>query len=39
VKYRFLRTLVERPVLTRESFEQQLASDPLERTKSQIMMF
>lgn len=39
VKYRFLRTLVERPVLTRESFEQQLASDPLERSKSQIMMF
>jgi hypothetical protein len=39
VKYRFLRTLVERPGLTRESFEQQLASDPLERSKSQIMMF
>jgi hypothetical protein len=39
VKYRFLRTLVERPTLTRETFEQQLASDPLERSKTQIMMF
>jgi hypothetical protein len=39
VKYRFLRTLAERPTLTRETFEQQLASDPLEKSKAQIIMF
>ena len=39
VKYRHLRTLAERPTLTRESFEQQLASDPLEKSKAQIIMF
>jgi len=39
VKYRLLRTLVEVPVLTRETFEEQLASDPLERAKSQMIMF
>ena len=39
VKYRLLRTLVEVPVLTRETFEEQLASDPLEKAKTQMIMF
>ena len=39
VKYRLLRTLVELPVLTRETFEEQVAGDPLERSKLQITMF
>ena len=39
VKYRLLRTLVELPVLTREKFEEQVAGDPLEKSKSQMMMF
>jgi hypothetical protein len=39
VKYRLLRTLVELPVLTRETFEEQVAGDPLERSKSQMIMF
>ena len=39
VKYRLLRSLLEVPVLTRETFEEQLASDPLEKAKSQMIMF
>src|SRR5215213_2129277 len=39
VKYRLLRTLIELPVLTRETFEEQVAGDPLENSKSQMMMF
>lgn len=39
MKYRLLRALLEVPVLTRETFEEQLASDPLEKSKSQMMMF
>jgi hypothetical protein len=39
VKYRLLRTLVELPVLTRETFAEQITSDPLEKSKSQMMMF
>jgi hypothetical protein len=39
VKYRLLRTLVELPVLTRELFEEQVAGDPLEKSKSQMIMF
>ena len=39
VKYRLLRSLVEVPVLTRDTFEEQIASDPLEKSKSQMMMF
>jgi hypothetical protein len=39
VKYRLLRTLVEVPVLTRETFEEQIASDPLEKSKAQMIMF
>lgn len=38
-KYRMLRSLVDVPVLTRETFEEQIASDPLEKSKSQMMMF
>jgi hypothetical protein len=39
VKYRLLRTLIELPVLTRETFEEQVAGDPLEKSKPQMMMF
>jgi hypothetical protein len=39
VKYRLLRTLAELPVLTRETFEEQIAGDPLEKSKSQMTMF
>lgn len=39
VKYRLLRAMLEVPVLTRETFEEQIVSDPLERSKSQMMMF
>jgi hypothetical protein len=39
LKYRLLRTLIELPVLTRETFEEQIAGDPLEKPKAQLMMF
>jgi hypothetical protein len=39
VKYRLLRSLVEVPVLTRDTFREQIAGDPLEKSKSQMMMF
>jgi len=39
VKYRLLRTLSEVPILTRESFEEQIASDPVEKSTAQMMMF
>ena len=39
VKYRLLRTLLELPVLTRETFEEQIAGDPLEKSKSQMQLF
>jgi hypothetical protein len=39
VKYRLLRTLLEVPILTRETFEEQIASDPVEESKGQMMMF
>jgi hypothetical protein len=39
VKYRLLRTLAELPALTRESFEEQIAGDPLEKSQSQMIMF
>jgi hypothetical protein len=38
-RYRLLRAMLELPVLTRETFEEQIASDPLEKSKSQMMMF
>ena len=39
MKYRLLRTLLEVPVLTRESFGKQVASDPLEKSKVQMILF
>jgi hypothetical protein len=39
VKYRLLRALFEVPVLTRVTFEEQIASDPLEKSNTQMMMF
>ena len=39
VKYRLLRSLIEVPVLTRETFDEQIKSDPFEKSKSQLMMF
>jgi hypothetical protein len=39
VKYRLLRTLFEVPVLTRETFEEQITSDPLEKSTTQMIMF
>jgi len=39
VKYRLLRSLLEVPILTRETFEEQIASDPVEKSNGQMMMF
>lgn len=39
MKYRLLRTLLEIPVLTRETFGKQIASDPLEKPRLQMLMF
>lgn len=39
VKYRLLRSLLEVPILTRETFEEQIASDPVEKSSGQMMMF
>ena len=39
VKYRLLRTLLEVPILTRETFQEQIASDPVEKSTGQMMMF
>jgi hypothetical protein len=39
VKYRLLRTLLEVPGLTREMFDEQIASDPLEKPRLQMSMF
>jgi hypothetical protein len=39
VKYRLLRTLLEVPILTRQTFEEQIASDPVEKSSGQMMMF
>jgi hypothetical protein len=39
VKYRLLRALSELPILTRETFEEQITSDPIEQSKGQMMMF
>ena len=39
VKYRLLRRLIEVPVLTRDTFEEQITSDPLEKSNSQMVMF
>jgi len=39
VKFRLLRALAEIPILTRETFEEQIVSDPVEQAKGQMMMF
>ncbi len=39
VKYRLVRALSEVPILTRETFEEQIVSDPVEQSKGQLMMF
>ncbi|HEY9153010.1 MAG TPA: hypothetical protein VIN60_09020 [Anaerolineales bacterium] len=39
VKYRLLRALSTVPILTRETFDEQIASDPIEQIKGQMMMF
>lgn len=39
VKYRLLRSLLEVQILTRETFEEQIASDPVESSKGQMVMF
>ena len=39
VKYRLLRSLATVPILTRETFEEQIASDPIEQIQGQMMMF
>jgi DNA-directed RNA polymerase subunit M/transcription elongation factor TFIIS len=39
VKYRLVRALAQVPVLTRETFEEQITSDPIEQIKGQMMMF
>ncbi len=39
VKFRLLRALEKIPVLNRQTFEEQLASDPIEQTQGQMMMF
>jgi hypothetical protein len=39
VKYRTLRSLLGLPILTRETFEEQIVSDPVEKAVGQMMMF
>jgi len=39
VKYRLLRSLLDVPILTRETFEEQIVSDPVEKSSGQMMMF
>ena len=39
VKYRLVRALSEVPILTRETFEEQIVGDPVEQSKGQMMMF
>lgn len=39
IKFRLLRGLVELPLLNRQTFDEQIASDPVERARGQLMMF
>jgi len=39
IKFRLLRGLTELPLLNRQTFDEQLASDPVERAQGQLMMF
>ena len=38
-KYRLWRALSNLPILTRETFDEQLSGDPVEQAKGQMMMF
>jgi hypothetical protein len=38
-KYRLWRTLSDVPILTRETFEEQVSGDPVEQAKGQMIMF
>jgi hypothetical protein len=39
LKFRLLRSLVQIPVLNRQTFEEQMISDPVEQARGQLMMF
>jgi hypothetical protein len=39
LKFRLLRALAAIPVLTRDTFEEQIASDPVQQAEGQMMMF
>jgi hypothetical protein len=39
MKFRLARALSDIPVLTRETFEEQISSDPVEKAEGQLMMF
>jgi hypothetical protein len=39
LKFRLLRSLAGIPVLNRQTFEEQLISDPVEQSQGQMMMF
>jgi hypothetical protein len=39
VKFRLLRSLAAIPVLNRQTFDEQIISDPVEQTQGQMMMF
>jgi hypothetical protein len=39
IKFRHLRTLTSIPVLNRQTFEEQIRSDPVEQLTGQLMMF
>jgi len=39
MKFRLARSLADIPVLTRETFEEQISSDPVEKAEGQLMMF
>jgi hypothetical protein len=39
LKFRLLRSLASIPVLNRQTFEEQMISDPVEQAQGQLMMF
>jgi len=39
LKFRLLRALAEIPVLNRQTFEEQIAGDPVQQSPGQMMMF
>lgn len=39
LKFRLLRSLADIPLLTRQTWNEQLASDPIEQVRGQLMMF